>query len=138
MVTEAIRSLILEEQTRQNGRFIEGVADLDEYISKIARQGEIFSLTDGNRCRGFIAFYCNDLSTRRAYITLMAVSLGDRRAGLGRCLVSAVVSIAKGRGFQTCRLEIATSNAASLALYRSMGFHVIEDRASSHILEITL
>ena len=137
MLTEPIRALILDEQARQNGCFIEGV-DLDQYLAKLGRQSEIVSLTDGDRCRGFIAFYCNNTTTRRAYITLMAVSPTDRRTGLGRSLVSSVLSIAKGRAFRWCGLEIATGNNASLALFQSMGFDVVERRASSNLLEIAL
>ena len=135
MLTEPIRALILDEQARQNGCFIEGV-DLDQYLAKLGRQSEIVSLTDGDRCRGFIAFYCNNTTTRRAYITLMVVSPSDRRTGLGRALVMSVLSIAQGRAFRSCGLEIANRNSGSLALFLSMGFTITERRASSSLLEI--
>jgi len=137
MLADSIRALILEEQARQHGRFIER-GDFDQYLDKLGRQSEIVSLSEGDRCRGFIAFYCNDTATKRAYITLMAVSPADRRAGLGRTLVLSVINIAKGRAFRFLGLEIADRNEASLALFLTMGFSVTERRASSSLLEIRL
>jgi ribosomal protein S18 acetylase RimI-like enzyme len=137
MLAESIRSLILAEQTRQSGRFIEGV-DLQEYLAKLGDQSEIVSDSAGGECRGFVAFYCNDRVSRQAYITLVLVDPRHRGSGLGRSLVHAVLNIAKRRGFHSCRLEVAASNAPAHAMYLSMGFRVVEQRAAKDLLEIAL
>ena len=137
VLSESIRSLILEEQTRQCGRFIEGV-DLEEYLARLGDHSEIVSDSVGTACRGFVAFYCNDHLSRQAYITLVLVDPRHRRWGLGRSLVQAVLDIAKRRGFQSCRLEVARCNAPAHAMYLSMGFRVVEQRSSKDLLEIVL
>jgi ribosomal protein S18 acetylase RimI-like enzyme len=137
MLSESIRSLILEEEARQSGRFLEGV-DLQAYLAKLGDQSEIVSDAAQDRCRGFVAFYCNDESSRQAYITLVLVDPRDRSTGLGRSLVNQVLDIAKHRGYRSCRLEVAKQNEVAYAMYVSMGFRVVEDRAAKDLLEIAL
>ena len=137
MLPESIRSLILEEQERQGEHFIEDV-DLDEYLAKLAGIAEILSDSADGRCRGFVAFYCNDHATKQAFISLVLVDPRDRGLGIGQALVACVLDIAKRRGFTACRLEVAKRNEVAHAMYRSLGFRVVEDRARKDLLEIVL
>jgi [ribosomal protein S18]-alanine N-acetyltransferase len=137
MLPESIRSLILDEQVRLQNRFLEGV-DLEAYLAKLGDRAEILSDSAGGRCRGFVAFYCNDASSRQSYITLVLVDPIDRGTGLGRSLVAGVLEIARRRGFSSCRLEVAKHNQAAHAMYRSIGFRVVEDRGGKDVLEIAL
>jgi len=137
MIDHAIKTLILEEQARQSNRFVEG-GDLDTYLDKLGERAEILADTQADRCRGFVAFYCNDLASRQAYITLVLVAPQDRDTGLGRALVTGTLEICRQRGFTTCRLEARKDNAAALGMYRSLGFTAVEERASTSVLEIAL
>lgn len=137
MLPESVRSLILDEQARLENRFIEDV-DLEAYLAKLGDRAEILSDCAGGRCRGFVAFYCNDQSTRQAYITLVLIAPDQRGTGLGRSLVACVLEIARRRGFGSCRLEVAKRNAAAHAMYGSVGFRVVEDRGHKDLLEIAL
>jgi ribosomal protein S18 acetylase RimI-like enzyme len=135
MLSASIKSLILDEQARQSNRFIEGV-EMDAYLAKLSDRAEILSDSVAGRCRGFVAYYCNDLATRRAYITLVLVDPRDRRVGLAVSLIACVLSIAKQRGFTSCRLEVSRSNQAAHEMYLSQGFRVIEERAGKYLSEI--
>jgi ribosomal protein S18 acetylase RimI-like enzyme len=137
MLSDSIKSLILEEQARQLNLFVEGV-DMDAYLVKLGEQAEILSDSVAGRCRGFVAYYCNDLATRQAYIALMAVDPRDRGVGLGGSLVACVLNIARQRGFTSCRLEVRKSNQAAQEMYLAQGFRVIEDRTSKYLSEIVL
>jgi ribosomal protein S18 acetylase RimI-like enzyme len=137
MLDERIRTLIHDEQMRSNGRFVEGV-DLDEYLAKLDARSEILALTEGDSCRGFVAFYCNDVSVGRAFITLMLVDRSERRTGLGRLLTASVLNIAKSRGFISCGLEVATWNEPARAMFTSIGFAIAEHRGSKDLLEIAI
>lgn len=127
MLSSSIASLIRDEQARQSGAFIQ-TDDLDAYLRQLGERAEVVSHTEGERCRGFVAFYCNDTSTRRAFITLVLVAPEDRGSGLGRTLVSAVLAICRQRGFTACGLEVRTDNAAALALYAALGFTITGER----------
>ena len=134
MITDAIRTLILEEQHRQGGQFVEA-PDLDAYLQKLDARAEILSDTEGPRCRGFVAYYCNEPSRRQAFITLVLIAPQDRGSGLGKALVLGVLEICRQRGFATCRLEVRADNVAALAMYRSLGFVSVGERGTTQILE---
>ena len=134
MITEAIKRLIVEEQRRQSDRFIE-VVDLEAYLQKLDARAEILSVTEGEHCRGVVAYYCNDVSTRQAFITLVLIAPEDRGSGLGKALVNGVLEICRHRGFATCRLEVRGDNVAATAMYRSLGFMPIGERGGAQLME---
>ena len=136
MLHESVQSLIREEQARQGDRFVEG--DLEAYLIKLGEHAEILSDAAEGRCRGFVAFYCNDLATKQAFITSVLVDPRDRGRGVGRSLVSCVLELSKRRGFATCHLEVARNNEAARAMYLSMGFRAVGHRGHSDLLEIAL
>ena len=132
-----IRSLIVAEQAKQNGHFIEGV-DLDEYMAKLADKAELLTDSLGARVRGVVAYYCNDEAAGCAYISLVLVDPSARRQGLASVLVRCVMDIARRRGFASCRLEVGAENEAAYAAYRQLGFRYVEVRGHKHLLEATL
>ncbi len=137
MISDSIKSLIIDEQSRQAGLFVEHV-DLDEYLDKLEARAEILADSAEGRCRGVVAFYCNDHATRQAYITLVLVDPRDRGMGIGRSLVGDVLELAKQRGFASCRLEVTKRNEAARAMYDSLGFRLVEDRQDRQLMEIGL
>ena len=52
----------------------------------------------------------------------MAVAPGLRRQGLGRQVLQALLSEARSQGACQATLEVASDNAAALALYGQLGF----------------
>ena len=56
------------------------------------------------------------------HITLVAVDPQRRRQGLGRQVLTALLSHCQALGSERATLEVAASNAAALALYRVLGF----------------
>lgn len=137
MLSEAIKSLIRDEQARQNGCFIQDV-DLDTYLAKLDDKAEMIADSIAERCRGFVAFYCNDLHTKTAYITLVLVHPLDRELGIGRALMAYVLSTARRRGFRCCRLEVSKDNQTANTFYRSQGFRLIGERDKKYLLELDL
>jgi ribosomal protein S18 acetylase RimI-like enzyme len=137
MLTASMKQMIRAEQASQAGRFVDN-ADLDAYFSKLDAHAEVIAETDGDRCRGFVAFYCNNLQTRRAFITLVLVSKQDRGSGIGRTLVSRVLDVCRQRGFVSCGLEVRSDNAPALTLYTSLGFLAVGDRDGRQMLEYAL
>lgn len=137
MLCESIRALILGERERQGADFIQGV-DLDAYLAKLEEKAEILADSIAGRCRGFVAFYCNNLATQQAYITMVLVDPDDRGAGLGKWLVASVLETAKRRGFTSCRLEVAERSDVAYAMYLSLGFRVVERRDRTFLLEVAL
>jgi len=92
----------------------------------------------GGRCRGFVAFYCNDMNTRKAFISLVMVDPRDRGLGIGQALVDFVFSVARSRGFHSCQLEVLKVNHPAYKLFRSKGFQPVEDRGEIYLMEAGL
>ena len=136
MLADVIRSLILDERARDR-HFLDDV-DVDAYVAKLTERAEMVTDWTTGRCRGVVAFYCNDETTRQAFITLVLVDSRDRGAGIGPALVRCVLDLARRRGFTSCRLEVAQQNDVAQAMYLSLGFRVVETRARTHLLEIGL
>jgi len=132
-----MKEMIRAEQAIQAGRFVDS-ADLEAYFDKLDARAEVVADTDAGRCRGFVAFYCNNVETRRAFITLVLVSPQDRGSGVGRSLVSRVLDICRERGFISCGLEVRSDNAAALALYEALGFVTVSERDGRRALELML
>ena len=137
MLTPSMKAMIRAEQASQAGRFVDHT-DLEAYLDKLDARAEVVSETAGGRCRGFVAFYCNNLETRRAFITLVLVSPEDRGSGLGRALVSRALEVCRERGFTSCGLEVHSGNAAAMSLYTSLGFVPVSERAGRQMLECAL
>src|SRR5437667_10026181 len=104
MLSDSFKALILEELARQGPGFI-GDVDVDLYLAKLGARAEILSDSAEGRCRGFVAFYCNDHATKQAFITQVIVDSRDRRLGIGRALEGCVLDIEMRRGLTTCRIE---------------------------------
>ena len=136
-LTIGMREMIVEEQTRQHGRFV-AAASLEDYLDKLIARAEVLSDLEAGRCRGFVAYYCNNTETRQAYITLVLVDPRDRGAGVAKKLVDGVLAIARERGFTSCRLEVGIDNMAARQLYSSLGFVEIEHRGEKLLLEARL
>jgi ribosomal-protein-alanine acetyltransferase len=74
--------------------------------------------------RGVIA-YAGLLAPRgsgQADIQTIAVLLTERRAGLGRSLMAALIAEARERGATELFLEVRADNPGAESLYRSLGF----------------
>jgi len=56
------------------------------------------------------------------HITVVAVDPLQRRQGLGRQVLQALLSHGQRLGAERATLEVATSNTAAMALYRCLGF----------------
>ncbi|MGO9022560.1 MAG: GNAT family N-acetyltransferase [Syntrophobacteraceae bacterium] len=137
MISDEVMRLIIEEQARQGNHFIE-VTDLPEYLSKMGSKAEIISICSPERCKGFVAFYCNDSASKIAYVPLIAVDPQYRGSGLGKALTAWVLDLSKCRGFSRCQLEVRKENSIAFEMYISMGFKIMEDRGEKYLLEISL
>jgi ribosomal-protein-alanine N-acetyltransferase len=69
-----------------------------------------------------LAMACGWLILDELHITLVAVDPAERRRGHGRRVLRGLLEAAGERGAERATLEVASGNAAALALYRSLGF----------------
>ena len=85
-----------------------------------------------------MVFYCNDVNTRKAFITFVMVDPRDRGVGIGQALGDFVFSVARSRGFHSCQLEVIKSIQSAHNLFRSKGFQPVEDRGEICLMKASL
>lgn len=104
------------------GDYFSDSFDIDLLSEKYAKFAEfIVAYYDGNPI-GYIAYYCNDLDTFTAYITMVVVKSEFRGQGIATKMLKYVLNDCKEHGFKTCRLEVNNINIKAICLYEKMGF----------------
>lgn len=74
--------------------------------------------------RQLLAMACAWLIVDELHITLVAVAPSQRRRGLGRRVLAALLREGSRLGAQRATLEVASGNQAAQSLYASLGFEV--------------
>jgi ribosomal-protein-alanine N-acetyltransferase len=69
-----------------------------------------------------VGYTCSWRVTDEVHLLNVAVQEGQRGRGIGRMLVDAVISEAKGARARTLFLEVRAGNVAARRLYRQLGF----------------
>jgi ribosomal-protein-alanine N-acetyltransferase len=87
--------------------------------------GILITAKDGHRLLGFAMLH---LFFDEAELYNIAVAPTSRRCGVGRALISRVISESAKRDIRRIVLEVRKSNAGARALYKSCGFAVCGER----------
>jgi ribosomal-protein-alanine N-acetyltransferase len=82
--------------------------------------GRAVLVAEWQQIAGFVVVH---LASGIATLESIAVRAEFRGAGVGRLLGDAALQWAGAQGAESMELEVRASNAAALALYRSLGFH---------------
>lgn len=127
MTRKMLLEMINAERERSKEGFLEGV-DLDEYVDKLLTHSEILIRSQGKRCLGVLAFYCNSVLTGRAFISLLLVVPDARRRGIAHDLLDHAIRIARSRGFNSIGIEVSPANLSAQRCYGRFGFKVNGER----------
>jgi ribosomal-protein-alanine N-acetyltransferase len=71
-----------------------------------------------------VAVACGWLVVDELHVTVVAVAPDRRRQGLGRRVLSGLITAAQPRGCRRATLEVAAGNTAGRALYTAVGFRL--------------
>ena len=82
----------------------------------------------GDPGRGIRAYSVVQAVADEMHVHNLAVAPPGRRHGLGRLLMDLALEWGRRRGARRAFLEVRPSNAAALALYRSLGFRTLSLR----------
>lgn len=100
--------------------------DIKEYSKKIYNKAIRFEAWKNEVLIGLVAAYCNDQSTRVAYITSVSVLKDWQGKGIAAQLTRQCIEHARKLGMHCIRLEVARGNASAIGLYEKYGL-VIAD-----------
>lgn len=109
--------------------------DPTTYAAKLANCADAIVLGFGTAdFLGGVWGYCNDLTSRIAYISYIAKTK-DAPQGLGFQMHEAFCWFAIGRGMERVRLEVLKSNLHAQGFYSRLGYVILEERENSYLLE---
>lgn len=106
------------------------------YSEKQARFADCFFVDheSDSVVQGGVLGYCNDLKSRVAYISFIG-RLKSAGSGLGSQLILRFIDLARERGMNRVRLEVAKKNERARRFYDKFGFKSIEDRGVKLLME---
>ena len=107
--------------------------DYSEVFEKIDKYAVFFvAYEEGDVC-GYAAMYNNDMSSKKAYITMIGVRDAFQRKHIGSKLMEACVKSASENGMVAIRLEVLNSNTKAISFYKNKGFVYEKDCSEDSI-----
>ncbi|UHA75427.1 GNAT family N-acetyltransferase [Paenibacillus sp. 481] len=104
---------------------ISRVGDLESYAAKLAEHACVYVAKDHDNIIGLVVFYANDLSTKVAYLSHIAVSEQHQNKGIGSLLLQFCCDLSKQYGMRTMKLEVDKLNFKAIAHYEKHHFVAI-------------
>jgi ribosomal-protein-alanine N-acetyltransferase len=83
--------------------------------------------------RDLVGYLCLWEIAHELHVTNLAVHPARRRQGAARMLLGSILEEAAARGVTLAFLEVRPTNAEAVALYESLGFHVIGRRKGYYV-----
>lgn len=117
--------------------FEEPVAERKIYIEllqKIYGNG-IFAFAYQNEPIAYCAFYANDVDSKSAYISLIAVRPEYQHLHIGKQLLECCLDIAIDRGMKSCMLEVKKNNDSAIRFYKANGFVFLRECENSFLMK---
>ena len=105
------------------------MAEYETLFQKWNTSGDFLVAYNGNVC-GYAILYANDLSTRGAYLTMLAVRPEYQNKHVGHFLLHACEEIAAERGMAEMKLEVWNDNAKAICFYNRNGYTKIGNGGS--------
>lgn len=98
----------------------------DKLIRKIDALAEFF-VAYSTEVLGYAAVYANDIESKIAFITLIAVRPRFQKRNIGYRLLKKCQEIAVKRGCRGIKLEVNNKNHSAIAFYEKNGFRYFSD-----------
>jgi ribosomal protein S18 acetylase RimI-like enzyme len=114
--------MINNQSLLMEGRFID--QPVSPYVEKILNFAILVSYHIQGQLAGFIAYYCNDIDNKIAFLTMLCVKPEFSGKGIGHQLLNFSMEDIKNKGFNSLHLEVKIDNHPAMNLYKRAGFEV--------------
>lgn len=119
---ECEMSGLLQQFSSRLGSLRSGRVSAEEMARKFAENATVLELLDGTEQRGFAAFYANDSTRRRAFLSMIAVAPDCEGGGFASLLLREVERVCRENGMVSLHLEVDRENERAIGFYRHRGF----------------
>ena len=128
IVEEIVKSCdilkILDEFTFSLKSLQDGIELKKSLSKKLAEKGKVIVVRKSLETIGFAGFYCNDLSEKKAFLSLIAVKSDYRKMGIGKLLINNVQKYCISSGMNSLFLEVRKDNQSAMKFYSGIGFEL--------------
>jgi ribosomal protein S18 acetylase RimI-like enzyme len=125
----------LMKLTIDNGNGMYVVDDLEAYVDKIVENACIISIIENNKLLGFLAYYANDLTSKKAFLSMAIIAPNAPKLGYCRRLIDFCFADLVFKGFKKCGTEVNEQNTAALNVCKKAGFTELYRQGSFVFLE---
>jgi len=84
---------------------------------------------------GYVAFYCNDISNKKAFISLIAVEPFYQNRRIGSILLQNCELTCRTKGMVSIGLEVKRDNRNAVRFYKHHGFSIIKSTDKIYFME---
>lgn len=117
---------ILNDYTRSLKSLSDGLIDKREYAKKIVKNGNLLLLKDEDKVVAFCSFYSNDLQSRTAFLSMIAVKRDEEKRGYGSKILEECERYCRSQGMKYLQLEVYSDNKNAVAFYKKNKFEIIK------------
>ena len=122
---------VLNEFSSVLPSIISGRINIKEYSRKLKQLAYVCVLENSDEIQGFASFYTNDILTKTAYISMIAVKEKYRGAKVGSKILMHIEQISIANGMEYLKLEVAAENSGAIKFYKKHGYEVYKEDISS-------
>lgn len=98
------------------------IGNLTAYADKLAGKAVFKVFLIDNDIIGFIAYYCNDFKSKKAFLSQIAVAETKKKTGIGTLLLNDCLLNCVQMGMQTIECEVDDTNQIAIDFYKKEGF----------------
>jgi ribosomal protein S18 acetylase RimI-like enzyme len=129
-------NLILRELYRNPKFFSDLNIDSKLYLKKIDKYASFEKCYVDNTLAGIVAYYCNNLESKEAFVTLVLVDDDFRGLGIAQKLMNKVIDIIRSKEFTKCTLEVSLKKPQVIRLYEKLNYVETHRNADSAFMSV--
>ncbi len=108
--------------------------NISEYADKLHRYAYVYVAMEEDVVLGFTAFYANDVNTRAAFGTLVAVVPEAQGRNIATKLHDVSLDVAREKNMKEFRVEVHKDNKRSLRHCEKMGFEYYGEGSPDNVI----
>lgn len=101
--------------------------NIENYSEKLHSKAVLTIAEDNGSIAGLAAFYANNHSEKKGYLSLISVDKNHRGKGIGRKLMEIMHGYLHKIGFRQILLEVYNQNHTAIQLYKKYGYKEISN-----------
>ncbi len=101
---------------------------------KFVQHAVFIVASDNGSDVGYVAFYCNDMVNRSAFVSMIIVDSKHQGYGYGKGLLAKAIEVANGAGMASITLEVSKQNSNAIGFYHKLSFVAANEDEKNYTL----